>query len=404
MFLAVTQAVNYLTPLWITKLSVSQLGMFQFGEYSFYSYVFVFTNNILLYGFSFFGTSLVAKNKNNKPFLKEIFNDSIYVKGALLMFLFPIMSVFLYFQKNTISIWILINGLIYLLGGVIFSDWFWQGVSNFKLLLKATILSKVLFVITCFFFLPRFPKVTTLLFFDAISYLTSALLLYLNFPQKGTKVSLTRISNLIRIGFPTFISVFLTGFFISLNGVYLKMFHGNTLTGIFSTADKIVFISVGFLNLFNRVIYPRLSNSYSSNPELFPLLVKKNLVILFVISLICGCFSFIFSEYIVSLIIKNDTDQVSKVVKYLTLYIIISPIGSYLSLILIINQKAKRLVIVTFVSALSNLILSIYLVPRYELIGTCISISISAVIVPLILLIYYNKTILFYETTNITHN
>lgn len=398
------QAINYLIPLWIVKFAVSQIGMTQFGNYAYYSYIFVFTNNLLLYGFTYFGTSLVAKNKSNPSYLQEIFNDSIIAKIILLIGFFPIMVLFIVSQKDILNFWILLSGLIYLLGGVFLTDWFWQGMSHFNFILKATAIGKIIFILLCWSLLPKFPNANGLLFFDAFSYLVAAFLMYLNFSERNFKFNLTKVLFLLKLGFPTFVSVFLTGFFITLNGVFLRIYQGDTATGIFSTADKIIFICVGFLNLFNRVIYPRLSKAYSDNLNSYPFLVQKNLIFLLSISVGCGLTMFFIADYVVPFVVNENIPQVSKIVKYLVLYISLSPVGSFLSLILIINQREKHLMIVTFISAVSNITLSIYLVPRYAVIGTCISISISAVIIPLLLLIYYNRTILFYEKNIIANS
>ena len=172
----------------------------------------------------------------------------------------------------------------------------------------------------------------------------------------------------------------------------LGIFKNDSVVGVYSVSSKMYQIAKSLINAIIVVVIPRLSAILGvGDRDKYNRLLEKSLksIAVFMFPLITGMF-FLSSECVL-LLGGESFISGSLAVKILSIALIPASINSvFFDGILIANRKEKYCLISTVISALFNILLNLFFIPRYSLYGAALT-TLIAETIGCGLAIYYSK-------------
>ena len=132
-WLSVLQIAGYIFPLISIPYLAKVIGVDGFGKIAFASAVIIWIQTITDWGFNFTATRDVAKNKNDKLMVSEIFSNVLWSRMLLMIISFVVLSILVVliplFKDNYLVIF---ASFLMIPGHICFPDWFFQAVEKMK--------------------------------------------------------------------------------------------------------------------------------------------------------------------------------------------------------------------------------------------------------------------------------
>ncbi|MFZ4262522.1 oligosaccharide flippase family protein [Sphingobacterium sp. HJSM2_6] len=372
-------------------LGVENLGICNFVD-SIISYFLLFANM----GINTIGVLEISKNKSHPEKINTIFS-SLFILNlifTLLVIFFLLVAVFFIPHLNQYFDYFLI-GLIKLVFSLFLIDWLFQGLQNFKVISLRSIIIKLIFTILIFLLIK--DKSDTSLF-----YLLSCLMVVLNgiyniyYSRKFVKFSLKFVK--LKLYLKAFIIFGLNKVFISFYTTMLIIMLGflanNSMVGYYTTVTKLFAIIIALFTSLTTVIIPKL-NTLLYTKQVFEVnkLVKKNVVIIYTLTIPIIIFTLFYSDIIINILAGSEfeySNQILKIIIPLVLVIGLSQVYSQ-QLLTIINREA--LLKTTFCGCLISIPLAFILINQYNAIGAAYTWLLVEIIILIISIVFVRKEI-----------
>ena len=130
-YLFLLQIAGYVFPLLTLPYLARVIGVDNFGRIAFASAIMVWIQTVADWGFNYTATRDVAKNRENKEKVSEIFSNVLWARCTLVLLSFIVLLILLcivpQFRDN--SEVILVTFLM-IPGHVLFPDWFFQAIER----------------------------------------------------------------------------------------------------------------------------------------------------------------------------------------------------------------------------------------------------------------------------------
>lgn len=389
------QIVSYILPLITIPYLIRVIGLENFGLISF---VLAFTMYFVLlsdYGFNLSATKQVSDSRGNRQEYSRIFCEVLTVKFILMAFSFVILCslmVFDYFNNHAIVYFVTFGVVI---GQALFPVWFFQGMEEMKHIAIINIVSKTVFTVLIFVFVNVeddywiVPFLTSLGFIIGGGYaLVKAVIKYnieIILPEKN------RLFFQFESGWHVFLSRIYVSMYTTTNIVFLGFMTSNVVVGYYAVAEKIIQALSGLFGPIIQAFYPYLANVYKNSKDDFFLLFKRfNIFFLISATLLAGI-SWLFSDFIVALIVGELDENVVLLFAILLFSIITAPFGpSFTNGLLVIGESA-RVSKVVMNTMLINTMLAVPLIYYFEAVGLAFAWIIGQVIHVLLYMHEYRK-------------
>ncbi len=254
------QILLIITPLITSPYLSRTLGANGIGTYSYaYSIVYYFSLFVLL-GVNNHGTREIAKYRENKEKMSQVF-WSIYTVQFMMGILLSILYLLFVFviQKANVYSEILI---IYLISAALDINWFYFGLEKFRLTVIRNTIVKIMTVLCIFIFVHNKTDLWIYTLIMSLSSLLSQLVLWPIAIKEVDKIDINfrSVVDNIKPLLILFVPILAASIFKYMDKIMLGLMSTKDELGLYDNAEKIMNMPLGFITSVGMVMLPRISN------------------------------------------------------------------------------------------------------------------------------------------------
>lgn len=351
---------------------------------------------------------LVRDLVRDKSLVSKYFGNALVMKiiASIITFLLIILTInVINYPLNTriviylVAIYVLINSFSQFFYSIFqsYEKMEFQAIGN--TLNSALILSMVLLAI--FFKLD-------LIFFALIYLFTSIIILVYNIIVCIWKFILPKIEfDLNFWKYILFESVFFilasvfTQIYFNIDSVMISFFTGNQAVGFYTAAYRLIFILLSIPSVLMISMFPVMSKHFKSSTKALKLEYERIFRFLFILALFFFIFGFLFADKVIFLIYGANYNPSIVALQILIFVIPIIFITFLFGNLLAAINKQRFVVIVTCIGAILNIILNLFLIPKFSYFGASFATVITELIIFIIMFYYLSR---FFHRISITEN
>jgi len=349
--LSLVQGLSILFPLITFPYLLRVLGVEGFGIFTLIQTFIMYFDLLVSFGFGLTATQQVSTHATDTHKLKQIIAAVYFIKIILFVFsvlVFLSCSIFIPYLRENILL-VLISPL-YLLGNLLFPDWYFQGIQKMRNITIVAFISKIISLLLIILLVKNRTHITYAVLSMSVGNLIAGLIGFfimaraiafkIEMPQKGFVVSMFKESGYV------FTSIILAPLYSSLNIFILQAFTNPMMVGYYAIAEKVSSAVAMFTSIANRTFYPHLTQLYNSSIEAY----KKNIgsvIKLFLAGfLVFALIQFFAADEIVRLLAgRKSTEDLSyavDILKIMSIGLFCSPYASFFFQVMVIQGQKKR--------------------------------------------------------------
>lgn len=353
-------------------------------------------------GIPMYAVREVAKHRDNIDIRNQT-TIEILLLSLILCTLGYIVAIILNFtipQIASISniFWILSLSIIFTSIGI---NWFYQAIEDFKYITYRAIIFRILCTASLFIF------VHTPSDLQAYAWITVGATVgnnFINFIHLRKYISIKniiwrnlRIWRHLKPALHIFILNIVISLYTNLNTTMLGFIQDNSAVGYYTAGNKISNIILNIITSIGVVLLPRCSNLIETKQkEKFASITQKTYELVIAFSLPCLFGLIVFAPSIITLFCGTEFLEAVPVLQWTAPIILFIGLSNVVGLQILYPQNKENIVIwSTIGGALFNLVLNIWLMPKYSFIGAGISTFTAELVVLIIQLIVGYKYIPF---------
>ncbi len=372
--LSVLQVASYVFPLITLPYLAKVIGVEKFGEIAFSSAVMIYFQTLVDYGFIFSAVRDIARCKDNKQAVSEIYSRVMWARFLLMVVAFIILVILIILVPKFYEMrLILLLSFLLVPGHAMFPEWLFQALEKMKYITIFNVLVKLFFTISIFLFVKEKSDYILQPVFTALGFIVSGILSMLIIYKWGIRLQKTSwkiIWQAIKSNTDLFINQLVPNLYNSLSVLLLGFYHGSIANGIFDAGNKFNSIVSSFISIVSRTFFPFLARK----KEKHYIIVRINMIV----SISIACLLCVFSSSLISLFFSEEYNSAIIVLRITA----ISLIGLALSNVygtnyLIVNGYEKDVRNITILSSLVGFVFALPLVCYFSYIGAAITITLS---------------------------
>jgi len=395
--LSFLQVANYIFPLITLPYLVRVLGPEKYGLIAFAQAFVAYFQILTDYGFNLSATREISINRENKEKVSEIFSSVMIIKFFLLLLSLGLMTIIVFSFKKFRQDWLIYYlTFVMVLGQTLFPIWFFQGMERMRYVTFLNVLAKLIFTIAIFIFVKKASDYLYVPLLNSLGFILAGVLaLWIVFKDFGVFFRIPSFEELkyhLKEGWYIFISTVAISLYTISNTFILGLFTNNTIVGYYSAAEKIIRAIQGFLAPISQTIYPYISKLMNESKEIGVKFIRKVTPLIGGFSFILSLFIFIFADLIVRIVLGSQFTEsiiVLRIIAFLPFIIGLSNVFAVQGIIAYGNVKIIPKI--TFVGAISNVILAILLVKLLQAIGVAISLVLAEILVTIVSFYYLRR-------------
>ena len=374
-YLSLLQIAGYIFPLITMPYLARVIGVDGFGKIAFASAVVVWFQTVADWGFNYTATRDVAKNRDDKEKVSEIFSNVLWARCLLMIvsFLLLLLTILIVpiFKENYAVI--LVTFLL-VPGHIMFPDWFFQALERMKYITILNILSKFLFTILVFIFIKEKNDYILQPLLTSLGFLLSgiiAMYLILNkWEIKLKRPSIKIIFKTIKGSTDVFINNIMPNLYKSFSVMLLGFFGSSISNGLLDAGSKFVSISQQFMLVISRTFFPFLSRRIDKHS----MFSRLNICI----AVIFSALLFILAPLIIKLFFTEEFYNAITVLRIMSISIFFLSLSNvYGTNYMIIQGYEKQLRNITFISSIFGFVISFPLIYYFDYIGAAVTITLT---------------------------
>ena len=349
--MSLVQGLSILFPLITFPYLLRVLGVEGFGIFTLIQTFIMYFDLLVSFGFGLTATQQISNSTGDVHKTKQVIASVYFIKIILFIFsvlVFLTCSIFFAYLRQHILL-VLISPL-YLLGNLLFPDWYFQGIQKMRNITIVAFISKIISFALIILLVKNKSHISYAVLSMSIGNLIAGLIGFfimaraisfkMEIPKKELVVSMFRESGYV------FTSIILAPLYSSVNIFILQAFTNPLMVGYYAIAEKISSAVAMFTSIANRTFYPHLSQLYTVSIEAY----KKNIESIIKIFLIGFFFfalvQFFAAEEIVRLLAgknsKEDLSYAVEILKIMSMGLFCSPYASFFFQVMIIQGQKKR--------------------------------------------------------------
>lgn len=366
-------------------LGAESLGTYSYS-YSIASYFLLFA----MLGIPNYGNRSIAACRDDKVKMSVTFSNIYiiqFINSIIIITIYIVYAVIFSENKQLTLIQIII-----VISALFDISWFYFGIEQFKITVIRNTICKVFTVIAIFIFVKKTEDLWIYAFIMAISILASQILLW-SFLKKYIYLSKPKFTNL-KIDIKEIIVLFLPVLAYSFYRIMSKIMLGNMSNmaevGYFENADKIIVMPMGIITALGTVMLPRISNLIAKGQHKLQKLYIENSFEFVTIVGSALCFGLAGVSNTFAPIFFGE--EFTKTGNLMTLLSITILFASWANVIrtqyLIPNKMDKIYVLSMVVGAISNILINLIFIPKYNSYGASMG-TISAEFLVMLVQFWY---------------
>lgn len=369
--LTLGQAISGALNFYAVVLLAKRLGVDGFGIFSFTESVFMFFVMFVVFGTDFLGSRKVAQDEHRTPqFASEIilfrFWTSFLAFAAILVFTFVLNRPLL--VKMTLLVF----------GATLFTftfllNWLYLGLQKLKIVSVGNIIRELVFLSGIVFFVHRGSDLLIAAYIFLVSRLMHASFFILIFIRKFGIPRFQRghaeLRALLKDSFPILFSAF-EGWIVSCFDIIFLIFYlGAASAGFYSAAFKPIFLLITICSIYFLSVFPVLSKSALYNEADFKKIILFTLYGMMGIWFPIAILGYQSADWLIPFMYNLSYAESIPVFKVLVVALMIVPLNLLYSRSLISCGRQKENSLVSVIIIVSNIVLNLFLIPRYGLLG-----------------------------------
>lgn len=388
-YLSLLQVAGYVFPLITMPYLAKVIGVEGFGKIAFASAIIVWIQTIADWGFNYTATRDVAKNKEDKNKVSDIFSNVFWARCLLMLISFVFLSILVIsisiFRENATVIFVT---FLMIPGHIMFPDWFFQAIEKMKYITLLNLCSKLLFTILVFVFIKEKNDYILQPLFISLGFVLAGLIamyyILIKWKIRLKFVSFSSILNTIKASSDIFLNNLMPNLYASLATVLLGIFHGNKANGIYEAGVKFVNIFDQIAMIVSRVFFPYLSRNISKHS----LYAKLSIML----SLLLSCLLFLGAPFMIKLFFTPEFSDAIVILRLLSFLIVLLTIDRVYGInYLIVQGYDKQRRKICLISSLIGSVVAILLVYYFSCFGKAISLLFANGLMALLSLCYVKK-------------
>lgn len=374
-YLSLLQVAGYLFPLLTLPYLAKVIGIEGFGKIAFASAVMVWIQTVADWGFNYTATRDVAKNRDNKEKVSEIFSNVLWARCLLMIISLIFLSLLiLVIPKFRESADVLYATFLLIPGHILFPDWFFQALERMKYITVLNLLSKLIFTIAVFIVIKQKEDYLLQPLLVSLGYIISGIIamyyIILRWKYKLQRPSVSKAICTIKNSTDVFINNLMPNLYNSFSSILLGFIGGDVANGKLDAGNKFSQLAQQFMQIVSRVFYPFLSRRIDKHGAF----VKLNLSIAAGISLVL----FLMAPILIKLFFTEEFYDSIPVLRILSISIIFFTLSNtYGTNYMIIEGYEHQLRNITAISSIIGLLISFPLIYYFNFIGAALTICIT---------------------------
>lgn len=367
------KVITYVLPLISLPYLTRIIGVEKYGMISFSAAIIVFFQAFVDYGFNYTGIRDIAKFKNNKEKVDEIFSSILIIRLIFTLISAIILAVAIFIIPDLQGYEVLLFYTFLIVPAtVLFPEWFFQAQETMKYVTIFTVFSRLIFTLLIFIIITTPDDYVYVPLLNSLGSLFAGIaamaFIFFKFKVKVVFPAFLTLKHYITTGFDMFLSLIFPNFYTNISTILIESYWGKTATGVFSAGYKVIGLTSSIADVVSRVAYPYLARRLDKHS----LYVRVTLIMNVLLSIIL----YTCSNLIVMLLFGQAFSDAIIIVKIMS----ITPVFLFLMnaygtnyLVLINKEQVLRKIIVS-VSVIGS-ILSFILIYKYSYFGAAIAIS-----------------------------
>jgi PST family polysaccharide transporter len=373
--LSLLQVASYVFPLITLPYLARVIGVDKFGEIAFAGAVMVYFQTIVDWGFKFTATRDIAKNRNDKNKVSQIFSNVMWAEFFLMLLsLIIFVALILLVPKFWAMRKLMLISFCVVPCYMLFPDWLFQGLEKMKYITVMNVFSKLLFTIAIFIFIKQKSDFILQPLFTSLGFVLSGIMsmyiIVVKWKIKFTKPSVSEIIKTIKSSTDVFINTIAPNLYNSFSVLLLGFWGGSVANGKLDVGNKFVTVFQQLISVISRTFFPYLSRKIDKHA----LFAKINIITAGCVALLL----FLFAPLLVKIFYTpefSDGILVLRVMACSVLFLTISSV--YGTNYLIVQGYEKQLRKITMVVSLMGFSMSIPLIYYFHFVGAAITITLT---------------------------
>ncbi len=386
---------NYIFPL-LTYPYVSRvLGVSNIGVVNYIDGIIDYCILFCALGVGSLGVREIAKVKEDQSKVNEVYS-SLFSFNLILTLVGCGVLTYLsfcveYFKDYKEFLWI---GILKLFFYVFSTEWFFQGLSNFKFITTRSLLVRTLFTISIFIFVRTKEDVVIYYLLFVLMPVINAIINFI-YSRKFVKFSISSIhinTYLVAIISYGFYRI-LTSMYTTFNVVYLGSVTDVEQVGFFSTSTKVYFIIMSVFTAFTTVMVPKVSELLAKrDSKALSEISYKTFDVIFMVSVPMIVIFYVYAPLIINIIAGPGFEGAIvpfKIVMLLLLVIALEQV--IIQQFLMAIKDSKCIVVLSSIGATVGILLNVIFTEKYGAIGSAISWTCSEISILIVSLFFFKK-------------
>ena len=378
-YLSLLQVAGYVFPLITMPYLARVIGAEGFGKIAFAAAIMVWFQTIADWGFCYTATRDVAKNRDDKEKVSEIFSNVFWARIFLMFVSFVALSIcVMTIPKLRENADVIMISFLMIPGHIMFPDWFFQAMERMKYITILNIVSKTLFTIAIFLFMKERDDYILQPLFTSLGFVISGIIaMYYILVKWKIRLWFTPFKEIIKTiksSTNVFINNIVRNFYNAFSTILLGFLHGSIATGIYDAGRKFIQFGEGILGIVSRVFFPFVTRKGDKHSTYAKLHIS--------LSLIMAILLFIFAPLLIDLFF---TKEFSKAIDVLRLMCIMMPFMTLYQIYainwMIVKGYEKQSRNITIISSLIGFVVSYPLIQHFSYYGVvCVLIIVDALL------------------------
>ena len=369
-------AANYIFPLIVYPYTFRVLGVHNIGICNFVDSIISYFILFSMMGIGTLGIREMAKYNDDFNLRSNAFSSIILLNTISTFIVLVVLLVFT-FTVDKLAQYkdIMLIGGLKILFNYLLIEWLYKGLENFKYITIRTVIVKILYVFSVFFFVKESDDYVIFYLLSGMMVAVNALI-NINYSKKFVAFSFKNIDikQYMRPFFILGVYNFLTSLYISFNVLFLGFISGETEVGYYTTATKIHSVLLALYTAFTNVVLPRLSYMASKGDvKSIKGMCDRSVDILLLFSFPIVLFAIIYASHIIKIIAGPGYENAVLPMRIVMPLLFIIGYEQIIVIQILTSMKYDKAVLInSSLGALIALIANLILVPRYQSIGSAI--------------------------------
>ncbi len=331
-------------------------------------------------GIPLYAVKEIAKYQDNKQQRDKTAIEILFLSNILCLAGYILVIILAHYnthiQQQVLLFYILSLTILFTALG---ANWFYQGIEDFKFITIRALTIRTLAAISLFIFVKDHNDILQYGAITVGSTVGNNIINFLHLKKliswKNIKVKSLNIFKHLKPALHIFILNLIISLYVQLNSIMLGFMQGDAAVGFFTAGTKITYVGVTLITSLGTVLLPRCSHLIQTGDRVgFTSVINKSILITLALAypmvagllLLAGPLTMVFcgSEYIDSIPVLYWNAPV----------IILISLTNVMGIQVLYPQNKVNIVILsTTIGAVINLILNLYLIPKYAATGAAIA-------------------------------